>query len=195
MPIYKGKNTDKTVPANYRGITLTSAIGKLFEKVLLRNIDCLMSAKNITFPHKLQMGFVKGRGATIAAYCLEECIDFYKKRNTPVFTCFLDNEKAFDNVWQDGLFHKLHSLGIKGKIWRLIRNSYSGSSVFIYQEGHTSDSIVVSKGVGQGRVMSAWMFLVCIDELIHFLQASNCGSVVNSYSIPAIILADDTTRY
>ena len=139
------------------------------------------------------MGFVKGRGATIAAYCLEECIDFYKKRNSPVFTCFLDNEKAFDNVWQDGLFHKLHSLGIKGRLWRLIRYSYSGSSVYISQEGHTSDSILVQKGVGQGRVMSAWMFLVYIDKLIYLLQASDCGIIVNSYSIPAILLADDTT--
>ena len=96
-------------------------------------------------------------------------------------------------MWQNGLFHKLNSLGIKGRLWRLIRNSYSGSSVFISQDGHTSDSILVQKGVGQGRVMSAWMFLVYIDELIYLLQASNYGIVVNSYSIPAILLADDTT--
>ena len=78
-------------------------------------------------------------------------------------------------------------------LWRLIRNSYSGSSVYISQEGHTSDSILVQKGVGQGRVMSAWMFLVYIDKLIYLLQASDCGIIVNSYSIPAILLADDTT--
>ena len=54
-------------------------------------------------------------------------------------------------------------------------------------------SILVQKSVGQGRVMSAWMFLVFIDKLIYLLQASNCGIVVNSYSIPAILLADDTT--
>ena len=193
VPIYKGKNKDKTMPSNYRGITLTSAIGKLFEKVLISRIDSWLSEKRITFPHKLQMGFVKGRGATIAAFCLEECIDYYRKRKSPVYTCFLDNEKAFDNVWQNGLFYKLHDLGIKGRIWRLIRNSYTDSTVHISLEGHKSDPISVQKGVGQGRVMSAWMFLVFIDELTYLLQASNSRITVNSYNIPAILLADDTT--
>ena len=181
------------MPSNYRGITLTSAIGKLFEKLLIGRIDSWLSENRITFLHKLQMGFVKGRGATIAALSLEECIDFYRKRKSPVYSCFLDNEKAFDNVWQNGLFYKLHNLGIKGRIWRHIRNSYTDSSVHISLDGHKSDPISVQKGVGQGRVMSAWMFLVFIDELTYLLQASNSGITVNSYNIPAILLADDTT--
>ena len=193
VPIYKGKNKDKTIPSNYRGITLTSAIGKLFEKVIINRIDSWLSENTITFPHKLQMGFVKGRGATTAAFCLEGCIDYYRKRKSPVYTCFLDNEKAFDNVWQNGLLYKLHNLGIKGRIWRLILNSYTDSTVCISLEGHNSDPISVQKGVGQGRVMSAWMFLVYIDELTYLLQASNSGITVNSYNIPAILLADDTT--
>ena len=103
VPIYKGKNKDKTIPSNYRGITLMSAIGKLFEKVLINRIDSWLFENTITFSHKLQMGFAKGRGDTNAAFCLEECIDYYRKRKSPVYTCFLDNEKVFDNVWQNRL--------------------------------------------------------------------------------------------
>lgn len=32
ISIYKGKNKDKCDPTNYRGITLTSVVSKLFEK-------------------------------------------------------------------------------------------------------------------------------------------------------------------
>jgi hypothetical protein len=35
IPLYKGNNKDKYDPNSYRGITLTSVIGKLLEKVVL----------------------------------------------------------------------------------------------------------------------------------------------------------------
>ena len=35
ITIYKGNNKDKYNPINYRGITRTSALSKLFEKLVL----------------------------------------------------------------------------------------------------------------------------------------------------------------
>ncbi|KAK3093161.1 hypothetical protein FSP39_012054 [Pinctada imbricata] len=193
IPIYKGKNKDKTMPSNYRGITLTSAIGKVFEKVIMNRIQNSSILGPNAFPHAQQFGFSKGRGASTAAYTLQECIDLYQTRNSPIFVCFLDNEKAFDNIWQNGLFHKLHSIGILGKTWRIIRNTYTNSINYISQSGEQSDVIPVNKGVGQGRVMSAWMFLVFIDDLLYQLNDSGCGIEAFSHFISSIILADDTT--
>lgn len=51
----------------------------------------------------------------------------------------------------------------------------------------------IKQGVGQGRVMSAWFFLVFINDLICELKASMNGISVYGMSIPCVLLADDTT--
>lgn len=49
------------------------------------------------------------------------------------------------------------------------------------------------QGVGQGRVLSAWMFLVYIDGLIHNLDVIKRGLIIGDVHVPAVLLADDTT--
>ena len=51
----------------------------------------------------------------------------------------------------------------------------------------------VKQGVGQGRVLSAWMFLVYINDLLVTLSSSNVGISIFDRRIPGILLCDDTT--
>ncbi len=97
ISIYKGKN-DKNDPKNYRGITLTSCLGKLFEKLLLKRIEHKLLKSNPNFPDKLQFGFRKEHGAIMSAFTLMESIQYYNYRDSPVFAAFLDR------IWHDGLF-------------------------------------------------------------------------------------------
>ena len=88
ISIYKCKNKDKCNPTNYRGITLTSAISKLFEKIILSRIENELIEKNISFPHPLQFGFRNDHGAIPACYVLKEAIGYYVSRGSPVFCTF-----------------------------------------------------------------------------------------------------------
>ena len=106
---------------------------------------------------------------------------------------FLDNAKAFDRIWHEGLFYKLHKLGLTGKVWQLIKHNYSNSFSFVSHSGEISNVYPVKQGVGQGRVMSAWFFLVYINDLIAMLRSAQCGIYVYGQHMPAILLADDTT--
>ena len=46
---------------------------------------------------------------------------------------------------------------------------------------------------GVGRVLSAWLFSLFINDLICELLSTNSGLLVGPINIPAILLADDTT--
>ena len=193
IPLYKGNNKDKTNPNSYRAVTLTSSLGKLLEKIILNRIQKLLLEINNVIPHSLQFGFVKEHGAIPAIYTLKEAIHYYLEHNSIVYAIFLDNEKAFDRVWQDGLLYKLNQTGIQGKLWNLIYISYKTATAHVQYNGLTSQVFRIEQGVGQGRVLSAWLFSLFINDLIYELLSTKSGLLVGPISIPAILLADDTT--
>jgi len=191
IPIYKQNGKDKKDPVNYRGITLTSCLGKLYEKILMTRIQKYLD--KINFPHPYQFGFRKEAGAISAAFTLQECLIYYTNHNSNVYAVFLDNEKAFDRLWHCGLLEKLKKLGINAKMWRIIAHSYTQSSACVTCRGGISNTFPLRRGVGQGRVMSAFLFLVYINDLLNELVMTNCGITMNQVNIPGMLLADDTT--
>jgi hypothetical protein len=59
--------------------------------------------------------------------------------------------------------------------------------------GSTSSIFKVNQGVGQGRVISAWLFNLYIDDLLNCLFHSGYGLQLPWGPCPGILLADDTT--
>jgi len=152
-----------------------------------------MTVRNPSFPHPMQMGFRKHLGAQMASFILTETIQYYRESSTDIYIAFLDNEKAFDRVWLDGLLFKLSKIGITGKPWRILRNMYYNMYSCVSYAGHKSPPFKVLQGVGQGRVLSAWLFLVYINDLLTELENSRCGLKLPGINIPGLLLADDTT--
>ncbi len=50
-----------------------------------------------------------------------------EERGISVSVYSLDLRKAFDSVWIDGLLYRLYEIEIDAKLWRLIRELYSGA--------------------------------------------------------------------
>ena len=63
------------------------------------------------------------------------------------YAFFLDVCKAYDSVWSDGLWIKLWDMGVKGRMWRVIKDMY-GSAILL--EGEKSATFRVEQGVAQG---------------------------------------------
>ena len=88
--------------------------------------------------------------------------------------------------------YKIFKLGFNGKIWRLICDSFCNVSCCVLYGGTKSEEYPVLQGVGQGRVLSAWFFLVMINDLAVELDHLRDGIMVSNLHIPCILLADDT---
>ena len=98
---------------------------------------------------------------------------------------------AFDTVWQNALFVKLGELGIKGKLLRLARDSYVNLKCKIRMQERTSQAVSVLCGVRQGGVLSAFYYLVFIDQLLVELENSGHGAQLCNVPCGNPTLADD----
>ena len=62
--------------------------------------------------------------------------------------------KAYDTVWRDGLWVKLWDMGVKGRMWRVIKNMYEASRSANLLEGEKSAAFWVEQGVAHGCTIS-----------------------------------------
>ena len=79
---------------NYRGITLLSVPGKVFNRIILER---LKSAVDITLRDE-QEGFRKNRSCTDEIATLRIIVEQSIEWNTPLYINFIDFKKAFDCV-------------------------------------------------------------------------------------------------
>ena len=106
MPIHKkGSLSD---PDNYRGISLLSCLGKLFMALLNNRLLDYTLTNKILSPN--QLGFLPGNRILDAHLIIHILI----KKNSRIYSCFVDFSKAFDTIPRDKLLNKLLKCDIKG---------------------------------------------------------------------------------
>ena len=190
LPLFKGKGLKASEKDNYRGITLFPVVIKVFEMVILKRLE---KFANDYFSH-LQFGFKNGTGCIEASFLINQAISYFVERGSKVFACFLDIRKAFDTVWIDGLFFKLFTeLGIQGKMFSIVKALYSKTQCFVYFNGSTSDKFEVLQGTGQGRILSAFMYKIYINELIKTISDCEYSLSIGPLKLGSPTFADDMT--
>ena len=121
FPLYK-KN-DPSDEQNYRGITLVSCFSKIFTGILNNRISNWAESNNILSDS--QFGFRKGRSTTDAVFVLNAIIQKILNEKGRLFCAFVDLKRAFDSVYLNGLWFKLHNIGINAKMLRIIKDMYN----------------------------------------------------------------------
>ena len=163
ITLHKGGRKSKSDPNNYRAITLSSCILKLFERILLQRAE---AALNVPIS-PLQGGFRAGLCCNMSSLKLRKCISFSKENHSKLFVCFLDVHKTFDCVWHHGLFVKLYNMGIRSNLLRVIIDLHKDMKSAVCYKGYHSPWFSVMQGTRQGGVLSPFLFLCFNNDLIN----------------------------
>lgn len=186
------KKGDPIDPGNYRGITLSSNLSKLFCKIINSRMAQYLEKNNILI--KEQAGFRKGYRTSDQIFILKKIVDdIIKVKNGRLYACFVDFQKAFDNVWHEALLFKLRKVGIRGKCYKIIENMYNNTTVCTQMINGYSHDITVKKGVHQGNTLSPTLFNIFINDIVKDMPDFDSPSIkINSNDkISCLLYADD----
>ena len=185
-PVHKkGKAT--TDAGNYRGITVTSIIGKVFERILLHHQDAAFDVHQ----SDLQFGFTSGSRPTMAALIVTEAIADARDKKAPLYVASLDACKAFDVVDHNSLLYKMKKIGINNSIWKVKQDSYRNITSKVRFRNNLTEEFTVWQGVRQGGVTSTNDYKVYCNDLLKRAEKMGLGLKINNIYLGTPTCADD----
>lgn len=180
VPIYK--SGDKTLPKNYRPVSILPVFSKVLEKLACNRLETFCNENNILC--NSQFGFRKNRTTETALITLTEAIIKAMENKQHTVGVFLDLSKAFDTIDHTILLSKLQHYGIRGNALNWFKSYLSNRKQYVQYNYVNSNLQSLSCGVPQGSILGPILFLLYINDIV------NSSSFLNY-----ILFADDSNMY
>ena len=156
------KEENPSDPSNYRPISITSCLARLFEKLILERLNAFLNSNNIIIDQ--QSGFRRKRQTKDnLAMLIQKANEAFKKGKS-VVAVFFDIQSAFDKVWHEGLLYKLVKLKVPHYLVRIVEAFLREQTFVAKVNGMFSSVKMIRAGVPQGGVLSPTLFSIYIND-------------------------------
>ena len=182
IPIYKKEN--KSLPQNYRPISLTSHIIKIFERILRAKLVEHLESNKLISEH--QHGFREFRSTlTQLLHHIDSILDILEQSGNADIL-YLDMAKAFDKVSHKILLNKLTNMKVTGKVHAWITEFLTNRSQEVNVDGHKSSPAEVESGVPQGTVLGPVLFIIYMDNITRYVTST----IINMFADDSKLIAN-----
>lgn len=190
------KKGNRSLPENYRGITLMNCITKIFT-ALLTNRIYLWAENNGLLP-ECQAAFRRERGCTDNLFITQSIIhEHIRIPRNRLYCTLVDYRQAFDCINHYLLWTKLGFMGMSRKIICILSSFYSNAVVRVSCNNELTEQINVQNGVLQGDCLSPLLFILYLSDFEKFLKEEGVSGVgVGPYlEIRCLYYADDLNLF
>lgn len=165
VPIFK--SLDPLEPNNYRPISVPQNLSKLMESIICDRITDFCLDHEIINAN--QFGYLKNSSDMSAVVSIVDHlqVDLAKNPHSIGACLFIDLKKASNTIPHDRLMEKLHRIGIRGPLCRLIHDYLHERRQFIDIDNVVSDQVVNRNkfSIPQGSTLGPLFVILYINDI------------------------------
>ena len=153
------KKGDLGLAKNYRDITLTSIVAKIYNALLCNCIE--PKIENIL--RKNQNDFRRNRSTTSQILTIHRVLKGACAKNLEATILFVDFTKAFDSIHRGKIEQILLTYGQPKETAAAIMMLYRNTKVKVHSPDGDTDYFNIVAGVLQGDTLAPYLFIICLD--------------------------------
>ena len=170
-PIHKKGAKNKI--ENYRPIANLCSTSKLFERLILKQIQKIELLSNVDLSGKQQHGFKKCKSTSTLGLQIQSLIARALDEGDYVLMSSIDLSAAFDVVNINLLIDRLRIIGLPGDIVDLIKIWLENRSFYVEVNGLNSMFYDVNSGTIQGSILGPILYAIYVSPLFDLTDLSN----------------------
>ena len=186
VPIIKNKLSSPNFSKNYRSVALSSLTLKLLDWIIL-----VLHGDSLAV-HELQFAYQMESSTTMCTWGAIETVGYFVRNGSEVFTCLMDNTKAFDKVQYSVLFTKLLQTSLPVVYTRVLLFIYVNQKANIRWNNKVTGFFKIRNGVRQGAILSGILYCFYTTKLVEALEDNGYGCWVNGEFCGVWSYSDDT---
>ena len=148
IELYKSK--DKTLPINYRPISLLPILAKIFDKIINDQLMTHLLDNNIISP--TEYAFRPNSSTTAALQSVINNIYKHTTKYKPTIAIYVDLSKAYDTISHTKLLHKLeHEFNFNLDTLEFFKTYFQNRQQSVHTQHAQSDTRTITDGTPQSQ--------------------------------------------